>query len=135
MENQIVEIEKADIEKELESYDIVFSLEHVQKLLYRDTVENVKLYLKQFFFKFGKCTFFYDAITSEFELLTNAELSDTLPNDLVKKNFELKKTVEFAVKDYFKSTEFMNNKYYPTINFNQDRVFTVDKKIDGKSIK
>ena len=110
------------VEKQI--HDVVFTTEYVKLLLNSGKVEEVKQYMKRFFFRYGISTFFYDAMLSEFQLFSNEDIKKKIPNDLIKKNYELKKTVEFSCKDYLSSTEFMNINYYPTINFSKPITYT-----------
>lgn len=125
--------------EQMEEFDLIFSVSHVKELLDEKLVDEVKKYIKMFFFRCNEKVFFFNG--TAFVLYEIHDALKLIPDDLkltdkVADN-ETKKFVtrKFCVKDYLKSTDFMENNYTPTINYSENRVFTKTETISGVKIK
>jgi hypothetical protein len=138
----MVHKEEEKLEEEL--YDLYFQETRIQQLIDQGKIEDVKTYLRKFFFRHQTRhqtdTFFYDGMNSTFLLFDRKGINSLIPNDLVKydsfrnANGKTSSVKTFDVQDYLNSTEFLENKYYPTIDFRKPMVFSECISIKGHKI-
>jgi hypothetical protein len=126
--------------EEIKLYELYFQETYIQQLIDQGKIDDVKAYLRKFFFRHQTDTFFYEGINSTFLLYDKKGISSLIPNDLVKydsfrnANGKTSSVKTFDVHDYLNSTEFLENKYYPTIDFQKPMVFSENITIKGHKI-
>ena len=119
------------IKREFVKFDVVY----LKKLLISEKINEAYDYIKLFFFKYKDKTFFFDGLT--FYLYEKDKSLKLIPDDLkitiVKPNEHTKKfeSQNISLKDFLKSSEFMQYDYIPTVDFDKDLIFTKNKSIRG----
>ena len=97
------------------SHNIKFSVKHFQTLINDKKDGEAKAYICKFFFKSGVNIFFYNG--KEYIKYDKSQALALIPDDLVRYCYIKGKCMtEFSVKQYLKSTEFMEKDYTPTID-------------------
>lgn len=138
-ENKKSSKKNATIETKLEKKDLMFDEAYALKLVKAERIEEVKQYVKKFFFRYKKEIFFFDGVT--FDLYSQLDAIKMIPNDLcvtlmipdeISKKF---KAEEFCVSKYLKSTDFMKDSYKPTIDFTKPLKFSNKVNLRGVVIK
>ena len=125
-------------EKTLCKHDIMFDEAYVMKLLKNEQIDEVKKYVKKFFFRYKKEIFIFDGI--KFDLYSQFDACKMIPNDLqitmMVADDATKKFMpeEFSVSKYLRSTDFMKDAYKPTIDFTKPTIFKKKTVIRGVEI-
>jgi len=115
--------------------NIKFNLTHAKALIDAEKLEDVKTYIKQFFFKYNDKIFHFNGHT--FQLFEREQASKLIPSDFCTTrliaNIHTKKfeKEEFSLKNYLKETDFMAIEYNPIIDFNKPRIFSKTVNIQG----
>ena len=106
-----------------------FSVKHGSKLIKDEQVEDLRQYIKQFFFKYLTQVFFFDGASFKLYELEQAQ-------KLIPKDWEIKtKRESISFKNYLKDSDFMQDEYIPTIDFNKPKMFSKKVIINGQRIK
>ena len=122
-----------------ESYNLEFSVAHGSTLIKSRNTDELRKYIKQFFFKYLTQIFFFDG--NSFRLYELEQAQKMIPKDWEvtssKANEETQKFIKETIsfKNYLKDSDFMENEYTPTIDFNQDRIFKKKIILSGQKIK
>ena len=122
-----------------ESYNLEFSVAHGSTLIKSKKTDDLRKYIKQFFFKYLTQIFFFDG--NSFRLYELEQAQKMIPKDWevasAKANEETQKFIKETIsfKNYLKDSDFMENEYTPTIDFNQDRIFKKKIILSGQKIK
>jgi len=110
----------------LQVHDILFSNAYCKQLLKNDKIEEAKTYLRNFFFCYNTELFYFNG--EDFNLYSKTDIPKLVSKDLIK--YEDKQLL-FSAFDYFKTPDFMDIKYEPTIDFTKPRRFSTLKYIQG----
>ncbi len=106
-----------------------FSIKHGSKLIKDEAADDLRQYIKQFFFKYLTQVFFFDGISFKLYELEQAQ-------KLIPKDWEIKSKREtISFKNYLKDSDFMQDEYIPTIDFNKQKIFSKKVIINGQRIK
>ena len=121
--------EKAVIVPKLQKHDVLFDLDHLEKLLNgNDFYKAVPNYINKFFFRYGTDIFYDNGKT--FELLTKQDAKSLIPKNF-KKSMTFEKNGKQISKDIQLSDYFDNDLFLKT---NQSEL-TIDYKQDYKYVK
>ena len=107
-----------------------FSVKHGSSLVRDKKHEDLRDYIKQFFFKYLTQIFFYDG--SSFKLYELEQAQKLIPKDWEIKVIEHKMTQTISFKNYLKDSDFMEHEYLPTIDFNKPKIFSKKVILNGK---
>ena len=139
-----------------EIHNLKFSVAYGSTLVKSKKTDELRKYIKQFFFKYLTQIFFFDG--NSFRLYELEQAQKLIPKDWevtmstsisnehttiketktsVKeiktiKPIIIKETISF--KNYLKDSDFMENEYIPTIDFNKDRIFKKKIILGGQKI-
>jgi hypothetical protein len=108
--------------------NIKFNYNHAKALIDAEKVDEVKTYVKQFFFRYYEKIFNFDgSVFTLYEreaamklIPSDFKITRMIPNEHTKK-YEKE---EFIMKNYLRETDFMCKEYKPTIVFNKPRIFS-----------
>ena len=121
------------MENQKQAHDIEFDMFYCEQLLEQNKLEDVKSYIKKFFFKYKQDIFYFDG--EKFELHNKADALGLISKNLEKYQTIDKKSVQvFSGRGFLQTTEFMKYEYTPTIDFTKPRTFEQIKVIDGVNI-
>lgn len=108
--------------------NIKFNYNHAKALIDAEKVDQVKEYVKQFFFRYHEKIFHFDGLV--FTLYDREAAMKLIPSDfkitrmIANEHTKKYEKEEFTMKNYLRETDFMCKEYKPTIMFNEPRIFT-----------
>jgi hypothetical protein len=115
--------------------NIIFNYNHAKTLIDTEKLDEVKAYIKLFFFRFQDKIFYFDG--EIFNLMKRVDALLLIPSDfaitrmVANQHTHKFEKVEFTLKNFLRETEFMAIEYKPTIDFSQPRLFTKTKLSNG----
>ena len=126
--------------KNLQSYDIKFSVMHLKQLLFNANdiyeIQPVYNYIKKFFFRYKTDFFFFDS--QKYELYKREKAMELIPDDL-RKTFkkivgENIVKIEIILKNYLKMTDFHEKESEPVVDFSKQQIFNKIENVQGVNI-
>ena len=116
-----------------------FSVKHGSDLVKAKKSDELRQYIKQFFFKHLTQVFFFDG--ASFKLYELEQAQKLIPRDweivTSRANEETQKFIKETIsfKNYLKDSDFMECEYTPTIDFNKPKMFTKKVVLNGEKVK
>lgn len=109
----------------IKAYDLRWDVMHAKQLVDNDKIQQVKDYVKKFFFHYQGQVFFFTGTSHV--LYDRCKAMELIPDDIVRDVFTANmdkhkfETNEFKLKNFLKTSEFMKDQYQPTIDFSQTK--------------
>ena len=114
--------------------NIKFNYTHAKALIDAEKLDDVKAYVKLFFFRYKQKIFHFDGST--FILYDRDDAMKLIPSDfsitrmVANQHTHKFEKVEFTLKNFLKETEFMSIEYTPVIDFSKPRIFAKTNNIN-----
>ena len=114
-------------------HDVIYSASHAKTLAKEESIEDLKSYIKQFFFCYGTDVFYKSGC--EYSLRSLEDAKKEIAKDLcIYKYFDKGKQELFDARKFLESSEFKDNQYAPDIDFTKSKLFDQKEIMEGIEI-